>query len=155
MFLWRGTFINLHTNFYSCIVTVLQQLRHFQQIALPSLFHNCRQVMPSRRTTKSPRHAVQLHRQYDDFCRALFCQQQRLYHGPAGVRHLHCQLHVQSAQVWPVDRGFPFRFSTRSMSRVSTGPGRFSSRTASTISTLRYSGDVRRLGVITCHPPAR
>ncbi|SVF68532.1 Uncharacterised protein [Escherichia coli] len=94
------------------------------------------------------RYAVQLHRQisgrsaicgqtccrdqrqYDDFCRTLFCpeavlfcQQQRLCHGPAGVRQLYCQLQVRSAQgtqpagilqttaggaqVWPVDRGFP------------------------------------------------
>ncbi|EIC1067830.1 hypothetical protein K9753_003237 [Escherichia coli] len=41
-------------------------------------------------------------RQYDDFCRTLFCpeavlfcQQQRLCHGPAGVRQLHCLLQVQ------------------------------------------------------------
>nr|QUN02225.1 hypothetical protein [Escherichia coli] len=43
-------------------MTGLQPLRHFQRIALPayhpaSLFHNCRQVLPSRRTTKSPRQA--------------------------------------------------------------------------------------------------
>jgi len=40
-------------------------------------------------------------RQYDDFCRTLFCpeavlfcQQQRLCHGPAGVRQFHYQLRV-------------------------------------------------------------
>ncbi len=107
--------------------------------------------------------------EYDDFCRTLFCpeavlfcQQQRLCHGPAGVRQLHCQLQVRSAQgtqpagILQTTAGRraglarrlglpPLRSSTRSMSRVSTGPGRFSSRAASTISILRCSGDGRRL----------
>ena len=64
--------------------------RHSRRITLPSLFHNCRQVLPSRRTTKSPRqawirHAVQLHPpdQWQK-CRL----RADLLPGPAAVRRL-------------------------------------------------------------------
>lgn len=36
VFLRSGTFIYLYANFYSCVMTGLQPLRHFQRIALPA-----------------------------------------------------------------------------------------------------------------------
>ncbi|HFR7054246.1 TPA: hypothetical protein ACHXPB_003624, partial [Shigella flexneri] len=36
VYLRGDAFINLYTNFYSCIMTGLQLLRHFQRIALPA-----------------------------------------------------------------------------------------------------------------------
>lgn len=36
VFLRSGTFIYLYANLYSCVMTGLQPLRHFQRIALPA-----------------------------------------------------------------------------------------------------------------------